>query len=69
MLSRSELMFLMELINAQLIITSIRFRLGTSASHVWEHELKSLNFHPQNVQKSKKGKDKTKTKTKLSAKS
>ena len=56
-------MFLMELINVQLILTSIRFRLGTNASqsHVWEHELKSLNFHPQNVQKSKKGKDKVKT--------
>lgn len=62
MLSRSGLMFLIELINVQPIITSIRFRLGKNAnhSHVWEHELKSLNFHPQNVQKSKKGKYKVK---------
>lgn len=62
MLSRSGLMFLIEFINVQLIITSIRFRLGKNAnhSHVWDHELKSLNFHPQNVQKSKKGKYKVK---------
>lgn len=55
-------MFLIELINVQPIITSIRFRLGKNAnhSHVWEHEQKSLNFHPQNVQKSKKGKYKVK---------
>lgn len=56
-------MFLMELINVQPIITSIRFRVGKNAyqNHVWEHELKSLNLHPQNVQKNKKGKDKVKT--------
>lgn len=55
-------MFLIELINVQVIITRFGFRAGKYAyqSLVWEHELKSLNLHPQNVQKNKKGKDKVK---------
>ena len=60
-------MFLIELINVQMIITSLRFRAGKYAyqSHVWEHELKSLNLHPQNVQKIRK----VETRSKLSTES
>lgn len=55
-------MFLIELTNVQMIITSFRFRAGKYAyqSHLWEHEQTSLNLHPQNVQKNKKAKDKVK---------
>lgn len=53
-------MFLIELINVQMIITSFGAGKYAYQSHVWEHELKSLNLHPQKVQKNKKGKDKVK---------
>lgn len=57
-------MFLVELINVQAIINSIRFRVGKYAyqSHVWKLQLKPPNLYPPNVQKNIKGKNKVKTK-------